>query len=91
MVDRTSQLGRDDWSRPHSVVGGNAAGSPLDPVVANRKVWGPGYTFAFAGLPSESLPAERVRVSATDLAGKPYCDHHAAVAYIKPKEKSEAA
>ena len=25
------------------------------------------------------------------VAGKPYCDHHAAVAYIKPKEKSEAA
>jgi GcrA cell cycle regulator len=25
------------------------------------------------------------------IAGKPYCDHHAAVAYIKPKEKAEAA
>ena len=24
-------------------------------------------------------------------AGKPYCEHHAAVAYIKPKEKPQAA
>ena len=24
-------------------------------------------------------------------AGKPYCEHHAALAYIKPKEKPEAA
>jgi len=25
------------------------------------------------------------------VAGKPYCEHHVEVAYIKPKEKSEAA
>jgi GcrA cell cycle regulator len=25
------------------------------------------------------------------VAGKPYCDHHVELAYIKPKEKSEAA
>jgi GcrA cell cycle regulator len=25
------------------------------------------------------------------VAGKPYCDHHVEVAYIKPKDKSEAA
>jgi GcrA cell cycle regulator len=25
------------------------------------------------------------------IAGKPYCEHHVEVAYIKPKEKSEAA
>jgi hypothetical protein len=25
------------------------------------------------------------------VAGKPYCEHHAAVAYIKPKEKPQAA
>lgn len=28
---------------------------------------------------------------ARPVAGKPYCEHHAALAYIKPKEKSEAA
>ena len=25
------------------------------------------------------------------MAGKPYCEHHSALAYIKPKDKSEAA
>ena len=25
------------------------------------------------------------------MAGKPYCEHHAALAYIRPKEKPEAA
>jgi GcrA cell cycle regulator len=25
------------------------------------------------------------------IAGKPYCEHHAALAYIKPREKPEAA
>jgi len=25
------------------------------------------------------------------VAGKPYCEHHVEVAYIKPKDKSEAA
>jgi len=25
------------------------------------------------------------------MAGKPYCDHHVELAYIKPKDKSEAA
>lgn len=25
------------------------------------------------------------------VAGKPYCEHHAALAYIKPREKPEAA
>jgi GcrA cell cycle regulator len=25
------------------------------------------------------------------VSGKPYCEHHAAVAYIKPKEKPQAA
>jgi GcrA cell cycle regulator len=25
------------------------------------------------------------------VAGKPYCEHHAAVAYIKPKDKPQAA
>jgi len=72
-VDRTSQLGRDDWTRSHSLFGGNSAGTPLDPVVGNRKVWGPGYTLDFTGLPAESLPAERIRVSSTDLVGKGFC------------------
>jgi hypothetical protein len=76
-VDRTTQLGRDDWTRTHSIAGGNSAGTPLDPAVGNRKVWGPGYTLDLTTFPAESLPAERIRVSATDLAGKPYCGIYA--------------
>jgi hypothetical protein len=40
---------------------------------SNKKVWGPGYRFNLGSLPGANPPAERLRVSATDAAAKPFC------------------
>jgi hypothetical protein len=71
-VDHTARLVPDDFSRPHFLAGGRMDETPLEGF-ANQKVWGPGYKFSFDGLPSLALPNERLRVTATDVAGKTFC------------------
>lgn len=71
-VDYSSRLVADNFSRPHFIAGGRMDDSPLEGR-ANEKVWGPGYRFPFDSLAGESLPAERLRVSAQDAAGKSFC------------------
>lgn len=71
-VDYTGRLAPDDYSRPHFLAGGRMDETPLE-AFANQKVWGPGYKFAFEGLSGEAVPSERLRVTATDLAGKTFC------------------
>ncbi|HEX8073677.1 MAG TPA: hypothetical protein VF545_01725 [Thermoleophilaceae bacterium] len=74
-TDRSARLRRDDFRRTHSITGRSADGGPLEqvPLLTNKKVLGPGYRFAFAGLPRERLPRERLRVRAHDRAGRRFC------------------
>jgi len=71
-VDYTTLLGPDDLARPHFLAGGRMDETPLEPL-ANNKVWGPGFKFAFGSLPGEGLPAERLRITAQDRASNPFC------------------
>jgi hypothetical protein len=71
-VDESSRLSADAFSRPHFLAGGRMDGTGLEGR-GNEKVWGPGYRFPFGALAGESLPAERLRISSVDTAGKRFC------------------
>ncbi|MGH2736672.1 MAG: hypothetical protein ACRDKZ_13915 [Actinomycetota bacterium] len=71
-IDYTSLLSSDDLARPHFLAGGRMDETPLE-ALANNKVWGPGFKFPMSSLPAEALPNERVRVSAQDASGRPFC------------------
>lgn len=71
-VDYGTLLARHDFSRSHNLSGSRSEGTPFERL-ANKKVWGPGYRFSFAGLAGEALPSERLRVRAQDAAGKSFC------------------
>jgi hypothetical protein len=71
-VDYTSRLAGDDFARPHFLAGGRMDGTGLEGR-SNEKVWGPGFRFPFGTLAGESLPSERLRISAQDAAAKAFC------------------
>jgi hypothetical protein len=73
-ADRTASLVAADVSRPHFLAGGRLDGSGAESSpIANEKTWGPGFRLAFGTLAGEALPAETLRITATDLSGRTFC------------------